>query len=42
VNGVLVALSYIASQRTLFEYNDMADSKAALESIAQALGIFAG
>ncbi len=40
--GSVVALSYIASQRTLFEYNDMADSKAALESIARSFGYIYG
>ena len=32
--GSIIALSYVAAQRTLFGYNDMADSKALLESIA--------
>lgn len=40
--GSVVALSYIASQRTLFEYNDMADAKAALESIARSFGYIYG
>ncbi|HQI46825.1 MAG TPA: SDR family oxidoreductase [Bacteroidales bacterium] len=40
--GSVVALSYIASQRTLFEYNDMADSKATLESIARSFGYIYG
>ena len=30
--GSVVALSYIAAQRTLYGYNDMADAKAMLES----------
>ena len=32
--GSILALSYIAAQRTMFGYNDMADAKALLESIA--------
>jgi enoyl-[acyl-carrier protein] reductase I len=36
--GSVVALSYIASQRTLYRYNDMADAKAMLESIARSFG----
>lgn len=40
--GSVVALSYIAAQRTLFEYNDMADAKAALESIARSFGYIYG
>lgn len=40
--GSVVALSYIAAQRTLFEYNDMADSKAVLESIARSFGYIYG
>ena len=32
--GSVIALSYVAAQRTLFGYNDMADAKALLESIA--------
>jgi len=31
--GSVVALSYIAAQRTFFGYNDMADAKSLLESI---------
>jgi enoyl-[acyl-carrier protein] reductase I len=31
--GSIVGLSYVAAQRTLFGYNDMADAKALLESI---------
>lgn len=38
----VVALSYIASTRTLFGYNDMADAKAALESIARSFGYIYG
>lgn len=40
--GSIVALSYIAAQRTLFEYNDMADAKAVLESIARSFGYIYG
>lgn len=40
--GSIVALSYIASTRTLFGYNDMADAKAALESIARSFGYIYG
>lgn len=40
--GSVVALSYVAAQRTLFEYNDMADAKAALESIARSFGYIYG
>ncbi len=38
----VVALSYVAAQRTLFEYNDMADAKAMLESIARSFGYIYG
>lgn len=40
--GSVLALSYVAAQRTLFEYNDMADAKAALESIARSFGYIYG
>ncbi|HLO91730.1 MAG: enoyl-ACP reductase [Chloroflexota bacterium] len=40
--GSIVALSYIAAQRTLYEYNDMADAKAILESIARSFGYIYG
>ena len=40
--GSIVALSYIASQRTFPNYNDMADNKAYLESIARSFGYFFG
>lgn len=40
--GSVVAVSYIAAQRTLFEYNDMADAKAILESIARSFGYIYG
>lgn len=36
--GSIVALSYIAAQRTFPGYNDMADNKAFLESIARSFG----
>ncbi len=40
--GSIVALSYIAAQRTLVGYNDMADAKALLESIARSFGYIYG
>ena len=40
--GSVVALSYVASQRTLYGYNDMADAKAMLESIARSFGYIYG
>lgn len=40
--GSVVALTYVAAQRTLFEYNDMADAKAMLESIARSFGYIYG
>ncbi len=36
--GSILALSYIAAQRTFPDYNDMADAKALLESIARTFG----
>ena len=36
--GSIVALTYVASQRTFFGYNDMADAKSLLESIARSFG----
>lgn len=36
--GSILALSYIAAQRTFPDYNDMADNKAYLESIARSFG----
>jgi len=36
--GSILALSYIAAQRTFPGYNDMADAKAMLESIARSFG----
>ncbi|MDA0327195.1 MAG: SDR family oxidoreductase [Bacteroidetes bacterium] len=40
--GSIVALSYIAAQRVFPDYNDMADNKAYLESIARSFGYFFG
>ena len=40
--GSIVALTYIASQRTFPNYNDMADNKAYLESIARSFGYYFG
>ena len=40
--GSVVALSYIASQRVFPDYNDMADAKALLESIARSFGYHLG
>ncbi len=40
--GSVVGLSYIAAQRTLTGYNDMADAKALLESIARSFGYIYG
>lgn len=40
--GSVVALTYVAAQRTLFGYNDMADAKAMLESIARSFGYIYG
>ena len=40
--GSVVALSYVASQRTFFGYNDMADAKSMLESIARSFGYIYG
>ena len=36
------ALSYVAAQRTFFGYNDMADAKSLLESIARSFGYIYG
>ncbi|HPR62052.1 MAG TPA: SDR family oxidoreductase, partial [Prolixibacteraceae bacterium] len=36
--GSILALSYVAAQRTFYGYNDMADAKALLESIARSFG----
>jgi enoyl-[acyl-carrier protein] reductase I len=40
--GSIVALSYVAAQRTFPNYNDMADNKAYLESIARSFGYYFG
>lgn len=40
--GSVVALTYIAAQRTFPDYNDMADNKAYLESIARSFGYHYG
>ena len=40
--GSVVALSYVAAQRTLTGYNDMADAKSLLESIARSFGYIYG
>lgn len=40
--GSVVALTYVAAQRTLAGYNDMGDAKALLESIARTFGYIYG
>lgn len=40
--GSILALTYMAAQRTMFGYNDMADAKALLESIARSFGYIYG
>ena len=40
--GSVVALTYVASQRTFFGYNDMAAAKRMLESIARSFGYIYG
>ena len=40
--GSVVALTYVASQRTFFGYNDMADAKSMLDSIARSFGYIYG
>ena len=40
--GSVVALTYMAAQRVFPDYNDMADNKAYLESIARSFGYFFG
>lgn len=40
--GSVVALSYVAAQRTFDGYNDMADAKALLESIGRSFGYIYG
>tara|TARA_B100000902_G_C27163592_1_gene840035 strand:- start:144 stop:962 length:819 start_codon:yes stop_codon:yes gene_type:complete len=41
-HGSILALSYIAAQRTFPDYNDMAENKAYLESIARSFGYHYG
>lgn len=40
--GSVVALTYVASQRVFYGYNDMADAKALLESITRSFGYIYG
>ena len=40
--GSVLALTYIAAQRVFPDYNDMADNKAYLESIARSFGYYYG
>ncbi len=40
--GSILAITYIAAQRTFDKYNDMADAKALLESIARSWGYYYG
>jgi enoyl-[acyl-carrier protein] reductase I len=40
--GSIIALTYMASQRVFPDYNDMADNKAYLESVARSFGYFFG
>jgi enoyl-[acyl-carrier protein] reductase I len=40
--GSVLALSYGAAQRTMYGYNDMADAKAMLESVARSFGYIYG
>jgi enoyl-[acyl-carrier protein] reductase I len=40
--GSIIALSYMGAQRTMSGYNDMADAKALLESIARSFGYIYG
>jgi len=40
--GSIVALTYMAAQRVFPDYNDMADNKAYLESVARSFGYFFG
>ena len=40
--GSIVALTYMAAKRVFPDYNDMADNKAYLESIARSFGYFFG
>jgi len=40
--GSILALSYVAAQKTFYGYNDMADAKSLLESIARSFGYIYG
>ncbi len=40
--GSVIALSYVAAQRSFVGYNDMSDAKALLESIARSFGYIYG
>src|SRR5574344_1484814 len=40
--GSILALTYVAAQRTFYGYNDMADAKSLLESIARSFGYIYG
>jgi enoyl-[acyl-carrier protein] reductase I len=40
--GSVIALTYIAAQRAFPDYNDMADAKALLESVARSFGYYYG
>lgn len=40
--GSIIALTYVASKRTFYGYNDMADAKSLLESIARSFGYIYG
>lgn len=40
--GSVLALTYMAAQRTMYGYNDMADAKSLLESIARSFGYIYG
>lgn len=40
--GSVLALTYVAAQRTFFGYNDMADAKSLLESITRSFGYIYG
>ena len=40
--GSVIALTYVASQRTFYGYSDMADAKSMLESIARSFGYIYG
>ncbi|MCE5173854.1 MAG: enoyl-ACP reductase [Bacteroidales bacterium] len=40
--GSIIALTYVASRRTFYGYNDMADAKSLLESIARSFGYIYG